>query len=225
MDELQTTREIDKTPIVPHLSFRAIKLLTELCFPTTSPIIEPLDAVLVFGSHTAHKALAAPVHDLLKHNLCQQVIATGGVPPYDDHPGEHPQSEAELFLHELSPLDYPEVALLQEHESHNTLENVIHGLAHPRLKTPINHLAYVCKSFASGRCYLTLKQHAPDATLYPLPVDVTYDDTHPAITRDNWYESDPGRTRVWGEYLRIQTYSKRGDIASSPFLEQLKDEI
>jgi hypothetical protein len=41
--------------------------------------------------------------------------------------------------------------------------------------------------------------------------NVTYHDGAEEITKDNWYKTDFGRRRVYGEYLRIQTipgYSK-----------------
>jgi hypothetical protein len=44
----------------------------------------------------------------------------------------------------------------------------------------------------------------------------THDAVHQGktISLSEWHTHDEGRERVYGEYLRIQTYSERGDIAT-----------
>ncbi|MGE6256817.1 hypothetical protein ACQKCU_02730 [Heyndrickxia sporothermodurans] len=32
------------------------------------------------------------------------------------------------------------------------------------------------------------------------------------VARDNWYKTETGRKRVWGQYLRNIQYGQKGDI-------------
>lgn len=75
----------------------------------------------------------------------------------------------------------------------------------------INFLLFVCKSHAAGRQYRILAKHLPSRIRYiPLAFETTYGVY--AITRDNWMETPKGRSRVYGEYLRIWYFDNRGDF-------------
>ncbi|MEY8745967.1 hypothetical protein AB9M62_42830 [Bacillales bacterium AN1005] len=50
----------------------------------------------------------------------------------------------------------------------------------------------------------------PDITYMPALFDTVYENIE--INRQNWAETEIGRSRVYGEYLRICKYGDRGDI-------------
>lgn len=104
----------------------------------------------------------------------------------------------------------PDSVLTVERQSTNTLENVLEA----RKVFPfssIRRLLFVCKSHTAGRQYLTLAQHLPAELDYvPYTFDADYGGV--PVGRRTWAHTAAGRRRVWGEYLRICLYSRRGDI-------------
>ena len=73
-------------------------------------------------------------------------------------------------------------------------------------------ITFAAKSHHSGRCGRTLRKYFPNTQLNAW----THDAVHQGktISLSEWHTHDEGRERVYGEYLRIQTYSERGDIAT-----------
>lgn len=69
----------------------------------------------------------------------------------------------------------------------------------------------ICKSHVAGRQLRTLAQHIPDSIdLIPYTFDTAYKGQ--VIRRSDWMNSDIGRRRVWGEYLRILHYGQLGHL-------------
>ncbi len=63
----------------------------------------------------------------------------------------------------------------------------------------------------TGRQWRTLAKHLPARlTHVPYTFDAIYEGI--PISRDTWMTSELGRSRVWGEYLRILQYGNKGDI-------------
>ncbi len=48
------------------------------------------------------------------------------------------------------------------------------------------------------------------SSLHPIYLQCLYKDVE--IGRDSWMNTDIGKSRVWGEYLRLLHYGEKGDI-------------
>ncbi len=130
------------------------------------------------------------------------------------HPATEPQAnpgESHLFRQILVEGGIDRRIILVEDRSTNTLENVLFGkeILAERGIEPKSILA-ACKSHHAGRAVRTLKKQFPDAAISCIVWDPSYDGVR--VGRDNWRETEVGRGRVYGEFLRIQAYAKKGDI-------------
>ncbi len=66
-------------------------------------------------------------------------------------------------------------------------------------------------SHVTGRQWRTLAKHLPDhLNFIPFTFNATYKGI--SISRDTWMDTEVGKSRIWGEYLRILHYGKKGDI-------------
>lgn len=203
-------REIEKEPEVPELSKKEIDIIAKICFREDDEL-EPADLIFVFGSSHYVKELADIIIDLLTRKLSNRVFITGGIPTYTD-------SKKIDKAENLSILDYINRNLFEgvqfytESVSKNTTENVTEALKVLDF-TRYKKIIFIFKYHACGRGYLTLRKFLPSAKLMQKSFNVSYHDGVQEITKENWYKTELGRKRVYGEYLRIQTYSKRGNIA------------
>lgn len=126
------------------------------------------------------------------------------------HPDWEGETEADVIIGHLLAAGVPLEAIVAEKVSTNTLENVTCAKAVFDFST-IKTLMFICKAHATGRQWRTLAKHLPSELTYmPYAFETSYQGT--VIGRDNWWESEPGRSRVWGEYLRICHYGDKGDI-------------
>jgi hypothetical protein len=72
-------------------------------------------------------------------------------------------------------------------------------------------MLFISKNHASGRQYRTLAQHIPnDITYVPYGFDAVYKGV--PVTRTNWMETEIGRGRVFGEFLRILYLGEIGHV-------------
>ncbi len=201
-----------KEPAPPEFTAAQVEVLTEVVFlPERAP--SPCDAIFVFaGTHPGHWCKAA---EAWQRGFGPRVIVTGGRNPRG---GAHASwdhgdtAEADVIARHLGAVGVPDSALTIERQSTNTLENVLEACRVFPFSS-IRSLLFVCKSHAAGRQYLTLARHLPAGLDYvPFTFDADYGGV--AVGRRTWAETDAGRRRVWGEYLRILLYSRRGDIAT-----------
>lgn len=104
-----------------------------------------------------------------------------------------------------------------ETRSSNSLENV--RFARELFDfSRVRSVLFVCKSHAAGRQYRTLRKHLGSDLMYiPATFDTVYRGVR--INRNSWSDTEIGRSRVYGEYLRILRYGDRGDI------ERLEDRL
>lgn len=201
---------IPKSPQVPDLSEEQIAYLTEVCF---GKVVEPqvCDALFIFsGTHPGHWEKAIEAY---QKGYARQIIVTGGRSltgqAHEDWKDEG-QTEADVIIQHLLAAGVPKEAMVAEHRSTNTLENVTCAMEVFDFST-INSLMFICKSHATGRQWRTLAKHLPDHLAYvPFNFATTYHGQE--INRHNWMETETGRSRVWGEYLRICHYGDKGDI-------------
>lgn len=203
-------REIEKEPDVPELSMEQIKIITDLCF-RTDDVLEPADLIFVFGSYNHVQELVDTISDLLSKKLAAKVFITGGLPDYVDS-AKLKKAESQLVLDLIDPQKFKGVKFYNEDKSLHTTGNVIEALKVLDFSM-YKKIIFIFKSHASGRGYLTLKKYLPQTKLIQVTFNASYHNGVEVITKENWYKTDLGRKRVWGEYLRIKKYSERGDIA------------
>lgn|GEM_PF-394598 len=206
-------REIERNPKVPALSQKLISLLTELCFRPDDPV-KPADLIFVFGSSSSLKTLGIFTKQLLDQNVSTKVFLSGDGSLYKGIGRFLSRPESFYILKEINPKAYPGIEFYTEDKSNNTLENVTEALKIldlPRFKS----ILYIAKSHASQRCYLTLRKFVPKTELLQTTFDRIYPGTNTKLSRDTWHTFNYGRSRVWGEFLRIKTYGERGDICLS----------
>lgn len=217
-------RELDKNPRPPDLSERAIGLLTTLCFREDNPAAKA-EAIFAFSTFINEREVADTITELLNQGVSKKVVLTGGVPSYSDI-RKTSKPEADL-VGDLIPRErFKDVDFVFEKTSTNLVENIQHALEVDDFsKSP--SLIFITKSHAAGRSYLSLRKYFPKAELFQVTYSAVYSG-HEAITRDNWYSTDFGKSRVWGEYLRIKTYGERGDISLTevtPLISAINKEL
>lgn len=126
------------------------------------------------------------------------------------HPDWNEHTEAEVIIQHLMAAGIPEEAIKSENSSSNTLENVLFAKEIFDFNT-VETVMFICKSHATGRQWRTLAQHLPKHLRYiPYTFNAFYKDVE--IGRDSWMNTDIGKSRVWGEYLRLLHYGEKGDI-------------
>ncbi|MET3557944.1 uncharacterized SAM-binding protein YcdF (DUF218 family) [Streptococcus rupicaprae] len=201
---------IPKTPEVPALSEEDITFLTEVTFGDKVPV-QACDALFVFGgTHPGHWEKAIEAY---QKGLVRKIILTGGVSPTgtpnpDWTHGKEP--EADVIKEYLLAAGIPEEVIVLENRSTNTLENVLFAKEIVDF-SQIKSLMFVCKSHVTGRQGRTLAKHLPEHLTYvPYTFDASYQGH--VLSWETWMETDIGRSRIWGEYLRIIYYGKKGDI-------------
>lgn len=120
-------------------------------------------------------------------------------------------SEAALVSQQIAHLN-DSADIYAEETSKNTLANVTEGLKVFDFSYA-SSLAFIFPSHGARRGYLNLRKYCPHTDIYQCPYDAHYPNEIEPISRKNWYYTEHGQRRVWGEYLRIKEYGLRGDIA------------
>ena len=117
-----------------------------------------------------------------------------------------------IMRDELIEHGVPSDVILVQDRSTNTLEDVAFSLdVLEQHDISPESIAFLCKAHHSGRCLRTLRKFFPFQTLSPVTYVAEYDGVK--IAREDWYQHEGSRGRVYGEYLRIIEYTRRGDIA------------
>jgi len=206
-------REIPKEPQAPSLTAGQIAIMTEAVFLPEVADKPKCDVMFVFsGTHPGHWETAIAAY---RDGLAPLVLVTGGtVKPEEDRPG---LSEAEVIAQHLLEAGVPREAMLLETRSRNSLENVLFAKDVFDFTT-VRSVLFVCKSHAAGRQCRTLRKHLPPGIAFvPAAFDTLYKGVR--INRHTWADTEIGRSRVYGEYLRLLRYGDRGDI--EPLEERL----
>ncbi len=205
-------RSIPKLADAPPLTSELISLLTLLCFLPNNP--EKSDLLFVFGVSTGLPDLTRVLKGILSKNISQKILITGGSPNFMDNP-HLSKPEAEIIYELISRAVTASMEVILETKAVSTLENVM--FSKEKLEgTPLNKMVYVGRSLASRRCHLTLSKHFPETKLYSFSYDMEGTIERKPITKDTWHLFQEGRSRVWGEYLRIKQYGEWGDIDYLP---------
>ena len=202
-------REIPKIPVMPTLSKKAIKLLTELCFKANDKKIPSTEVVFVFGTATSIPELAAALKEHLIKHCPKTIIITGGIESYPDA-SPHPLPEAEMIYEEVKGDISKTTQVILEKRSENTFENVTFAME--LIEDRIASFCFISKSFHARRAFLTLKRFFPDIPIFQITYDPIYPNIGFPLSHKNWSSHPEAMARVWGEYLRIKTYGQRGDL-------------
>lgn len=201
-------RELDKNPQPPDLTERAISLLTILCFREDNPA--KAEVIFEFSTLVNEREVADVITELLDQGVSRKVVLTGGTSHYSDIE-KTGKPEADLVGDLMPRKRFKDVDFVFEKTSTNLIENIQHALEADDFSTS-SSLLFITKSHAAGRSYLSLRKYFPKTELFQRTYPAVYPG-HQALTKDNWYSTDFGRSRIWGEYLRIKMYGERGDIA------------
>ena len=198
---------IPREVAVDDLSPEEIERITQTVFVASEP--QPTDLLFIFGTSTIDSdALESLARD------CQQgrfpkVMVTGLSGRLYSETGK---PVAHIMRDELIARGVPSDVILVQDKSTNTLEDVAFSLdVLEKHDISPESIAFLCKAHHSGRCLRTLRKFFPSQTLSPITYLAEYDGIK--VSKEDWYQHEVSRSRVYGEYLRIIEYSKRGDIA------------
>ncbi|NND64636.1 MAG: DUF218 domain-containing protein [Gammaproteobacteria bacterium] len=216
--------EVQRNPAPPKLSPAVIDLLSELCFRTDDKPLQPVDGIFVFSSSIEIDCIANIIEKLVADKISDQVFVTGGYPSpalIEDLGIDGKSREADLVIDALNQRVINNAKVFTEQKSNNTLDNVLYSLDTPAFKK-CQSLLFVFKSHAAGRGFLTLRKFFPTQQILQKTFDTKYLRGDLPISKKDWHTHEFGLNRVWGEYLRIKKYGKRGDIAYEPAIELVK---
>ncbi|MCE9628749.1 MAG: hypothetical protein K8Q91_02010 [Candidatus Vogelbacteria bacterium] len=201
-------REISRQSKTPILTKEVVGLLTKLCF-RPDDILTPAELLFVFGNSQTER-MAELTKIVLNRKLVSKVVLTGGTPKFEDSVIV-PKPESQLVLDSINPNLFPDVEFFIESVSDNTLANVTEALKVLDFSS-YKKIIFLFKKHDSRRGYLTLKKLLPKTELLQVTFPGVYKDGI-TITEDSWFKNEVAISRVWGEYLRINKYGRRGDIA------------
>ena len=201
-------RSIPREVAVEDLPTEEIQHITQTVF-VVSESNQPADLLFIFGTSTIDGEVLESVARDYQKGQFPKVLVTGlsGRLYY-----ETGKPLASIMRDELITRGVPSDVILVQDRSTNTLEDVAFSLdVLEEHDVSPESIAFLCKAHHSGRCLRTIRKFFPSQTLSPVTYVAEYDGVK--ISRENWYQHEASRGRVYGEYLRIIKYSKRGDIA------------
>lgn len=191
-----------------------IEQLTNIVFGKKDELLhnQKFDCIFVFGG--SHPGIWKTTLEAYRKRLSNRVILTGGVKPNVIRHSSWDQgnrSEASVIKEQLVKEGVPEEIILKEERSTNSLENIL--FARDLLDfNQIKSVLFVCKSFAIGRQFRTLRKNLPSHLEFSSYSFDTQLRSERLVTRDNWVEDEESCSFIYGEYLRIYHYGQKGDI-------------
>ena len=205
-DDLKN-RSIPREVAVEDLSPEIIEHITQTVFAASES--QPAELLFIYGTSSIDSEILESVARDCLQGRFPKVLVTGlsGRLYY-----ETGRPLALIMRDELITRGVPSDVILVQDRSTNTLEDVAFSLdVLEQHDISPESLAFLCKAHHSGRCLRTLRKFFPFQTLSPVTYVAEYDGVK--IAREDWYQHEGSRGRVYGEYLRIIEYTKRGDIA------------
>ena len=165
--------------------------------------LEPADLCFVFGTRNGVEPFADVIADHFHRKFYSRIVITGGATLNEPIP------ESDVIKERLVARGVPDEAILCERSSANCLENVVQAL--PLIDAEfglgnISSLIAVGKISSARRYLMTLKRHWPAARRMFLPVNYF------GVPDNQWWQSEPFRTRVLGEWRKIPDYLARGHL-------------
>lgn len=201
-------RSIPREVAVEDLQPEKIEHITQTVF-VTSDLHPASDLLFIFGTSTIDSEILESVARDCQQERFPKVIVTGLSGRLYSETGK---PVAHIMRDELIARGVPSEIILVQDKSTNTLEDVAFSLdVLKRHDISPDSIAFLCKAHHSGRCLRTLRKFFPSQTLSPITYLAEYSGIK--VSREDWYQHEVSRGRVYGEYLRIIEYSNRGDIA------------
>lgn len=169
-----------------------------------SDVMQPVDLTVVAASPSISSIL--PAIELYKAGLTPRIVISGagimtnGVPEwqgYRDHALALGVADADLLIETRATNTKENMALTAE-----LVASIGEGWRN------IQTVALCAKPFHMRRVLMTALQHLPKGLRFvALPPDHSGD-----LSRDTWWKTEAGRTRVLEELGRISTYALKGDL-------------
>lgn len=167
--------------------------ITDFIFVETE--ISSADVILVPGAN--HPPLMEKAVDLYKQGVAPFILPSGG---YKPHVGT---TEWEYLSNIAFENGVPEDAILKEDKAQHTLENARFSLKVLKEKgISVNKVIIVCKAGHSRRALLCYQHEFPKEVNFLVSPVV---DRH-GITKDNWFLSEIGISRIMTEVQKIGKY-------------------
>ncbi|WP_157816122.1 ElyC/SanA/YdcF family protein [Spirosoma pollinicola] len=202
-------REIPRFPLPPLLNQPLIDELTNLCFYQQDRVAL-VDLLFVFGSNILHNELGQLISQAIDQTEVKRILITGGVARYTDLRIDS-VAESERILAAIRYRDRTDLRFMLETNSTNTLENVVEARKAYDFQTS-TQLLFIAHSYATMRSYLTLRKFHTQGEITGWPLILPSEIEGYSVSQADWYKSEKGRALVWGEYLRFETYGRRGDF-------------
>ena len=200
-------RPIPREVAVDDLSPEEIERITQTVFVAPEP--QPVDLLFIFGTSTIDNGILESVARDYQKGRFPRVLVTGLSGRLYDETGK---PVARIMRDELIARGVPLEVIHVQDRSTNTLEDVAFSLdVLEQHSISPESIAFLCKVHHSGRCLRTLRKFFPSQTLSPVTYLAEYEGVK--ISKEDWYQHEVSRGRVYGEYLRIIEYTRRGDIA------------
>lgn len=180
-----------------------IKAITDFIFVEDIP--QKSDIILMPGG--SHPELGEKAAGLWRDGLASIVFVSGGVSvktgkfpgaksKTDIYDGDY-STDCEFLTDVLIKNGVAPSAILGEGKSSYTKQNALYTRAAlDKFQIYPKSAIIVCKAFHARRCQMCYQLAFPDTRFYIVTVAGF------GITRDNWYESEYGITRVMGELSR-----------------------
>ena len=201
-------RPIPREVAVESLSPEKIERITQTVF-VTSDLHPAAGLLFIFGTSTIDGEVLGSVARDCQQGRFPKVMVTGLSGRLYSETGK---PVAHIMRDELIARGVPSEVILVQDRSTNTLEDVAFSLdVLEQHNISPESIAFLCKAHHSGRCLRTLRKFFPSQTLSPVTYVAEYDGVE--VSKEDWYQHEVSKGRVYGEYLRIIEYTRRGDIA------------
>ncbi len=217
---------IPKFPCVPPLTSDEIEIITQSVFlPVTE--VSPCELIFVFGCPDV--AIVEKAYEAYKSGLGKIILISGGINPnpkielkdwiYKDIP------ESKIIKSGLMGRNISEDVIITEEKSVNSIENVVYAKEIFDF-TSISSILFISKSMAAGRQYGLLRAHFPHIKkIVPYPYDSTLGDSDRIVTRSNWTLDEQSKSFVFGSYLRLILFSRKGFIEKVKEIENIEKSL
>lgn len=208
------TMNIPKYPSVPDFTNEQIKELTKIVFCNDLQDTNVADLIFVFGS-TDPGAFQRHLKHTRRVFVKDIVISGGSSVSGAKHENwtDGSKSEAQSIRDKLVQNGIPKGIIYIEDISSNSKENVLFAKEIYDFSN-VRNLYFVSKSHAAGRQYRTLRKYLhSEIKIAHYSYETKIRDGN-YINHENWMNYSAGRSLVFGEYLRIIYYGRRGDIES-----------
>jgi hypothetical protein len=216
------TVAIPNFPQPPVLSAAVIDEITEIVFGSSEPA-QRCDLIFIFGG--SHPGLWESGAQAYHAGLGPRILATGGYKStaIRHHTWQHgTRPEALVIRDELVTRGVPEQQIIVEDRSTNSLENVLFAQQVYDFAS-LTSILTICRSHGAGRQCRTLRHHIdPRITVRPYSFATNVGREGVPVTRENWMTMEDSSAGIFGNFLKIIKYGRKGDIEP---LTQLSDEL